>query len=67
MVPQVIADHCGDEEIAVVVSVMVADCDFLTDIGTGFFQKMRMKLGFQERIGEALVDEYRRAGAAFAA
>lgn len=59
---QVIADHRGDEEIAVIIALTPVDGDFLSDRGTGFFQQMGMQLAVEEVIGESLINEDFGAG-----
>ena len=59
---QVIADHRGDEEIAVIIALTPVDGDFLSDRGTGFFHQMGMQLAVEGVIGESLINENFGAG-----
>jgi len=59
---QMVADHRGDKEIAVIITFPPVDGDFLADCGTSLFQEMRMKLVVEEVVGESLVNEDFGAG-----
>jgi hypothetical protein len=61
MEAQVFLDEAGDEEIAVVVAL--AQVQFQRHAGAlaGFAQQFGLELGFEKRVGHALVDPQGRA------
>ena len=50
------ADCASNKEIAMVVTFVAVDSDFLADFSAGSFQKMQEGLGDEGVIGKPLID-----------
>ena len=57
MVANVIANETRNEEIAVVITFVHAQVEWMTSLAAGIAQQFRFELVCKEAIGEALVNE----------
>lgn len=60
MVPKVVVDEAGDEEIAVVVAALAPQLQRMTNGSRGLLQVIRSQLTLQEGVVEPLVDQQRQ-------
>ena len=54
---QMLADKRADEVIAVIVALVVTQRQFLTGLGAGIFQEVRVQLSGEKLIVQALIDQ----------